>query len=941
MNNWKLKIDKKLNYDFLNKKSIENIHLNKGINFLIGENNSGKTLLAKLLKSNKVRIEDENGIIDNIIFFGNESRNIEDENKKENRIFKGGIFDFFERIDNKEEDITFLIKEVLSNENVITFLENKKLVKDQSWNQKIKLYIDEIESEQSGDGEKRLHYIIYILFLIKSQLDDIYSKFINFEKLVSLMKTKIDLPENLNFISYLEENSYFGEENGGYVSLGNIEPSFKKSDLITFLDFANKSLENEKLRKYTIFLIHYFLNVNTYTYFIDEDTNETIKYKEITQYNDLIKNFQNKPEYIKYNIKSFEYLKWIVETFDIFNDLKINDNKILIIIDEPENYLHQTKYKLLNDIFEEMFNFDYFKLEIRLLILTHNEKIVNSNSEFIENINFVWKDKNKKINYKNIFNNNNIESFIDDIKKGFNFYFKKELDNTTAINKKIIKNIEELNKDYIKWFLTSKENLKLFFSKENLIVEGYHDKLILSNIFKNKNIIETDGTHLGIFIWIMLIVKNNDYFYLNEFLIDLDYLEDNDKYKEHTYLLRKYIFILSLTHDNIVLYSSLYNDSISWIRQINNLSKVNDNFKKIREKYDLIVSENNDDWNKVLDNDKFPIRYKYNEEQWKLLAKKSELLQPQKKINDISDEYRDFWLSEISKKYANINFSEWKNIFYFLKIDTNKILSNKIILKNISELKKIENFIFREHNKDNIIHKLKWIKIDHQKNNIFFIEYNQYKSKDDYVLCKFKNYHLDENDNFFILEIKSFNYYLFNLTQNNIVKFLYEDKNNDWTNNVNNIEVEEIFENVKIYKNKRIKSYFKIINSSNKIDYLYFEDNHHNDLFKKNTNSFNWKEFNFNNNGFAYKIFRLISLKYKFTLHYDVEQNEFLEKSKEFDFSNDSYFIDLSLDFNKEEKLKNFYIGPIKYKNLKSEIKKIKEYFRINFDSEDEWKEVN
>ena len=537
MSKWSLKFDLKFdkNENIFDSSVEKNFTINEGINFIIGKNNSGKTKLIDLIANKKIKVTDENKkiYIDNIIYFSDKSINIENENIEKDRIFGKyslGLFTKEKEINpdkwdptDYEENLTWDFVSSIKSVFLKEFLSNKTLERDDKNPEKINFFIDGISSDLSGMGENRISYILYTFFLINKRIDSIEKSVFS----IKMLKEKIDFflneeeEETKNSYNYVLENleSYDPNDippadyfNDPFFEHRYSEFIWDEKKLRLFFQFIKKiGVENNNLGNY---IFHLFLKNNLIEECIMEECiNNGIIDGETWDIQILIEEILLNDENNSENIFNKDFSKsflWYLKEYEN------NNLDFLLIIDEPENYLHKSKYKLLKEMFEEILKLNKSGMNIRILVTTHEEELLKLNNSYLHNVNLAYKEKNKLF-LKNIFNND-IGKFIDSLKETYkeNFdmkEFSKEIplikNNDQKDIQKDIDDDDDDNKKFLQWFLTFKNNLSIFFSIDNIIVEGSCDKIILEGLYPKKNIIETDGTHLGTLIFLVRI-----YFYL-------------------------------------------------------------------------------------------------------------------------------------------------------------------------------------------------------------------------------------------------------------------------------------------------------------------------------------------------------------------------------------------------------------------------------------------
>lgn len=489
-NKWKIKND----HNFI----LDNFVIDEGINNLIGKNNNGKSRFARYLQSNKLKIESFDNKEVKITYIPSLSTTIDSESVKKDRITEGKIEDFITN-DRIETPIDDFIYPYWSDE-IKKFLKNKKVFKEEINKSKVFTTIDGFHSGESGTGENRLTLFIYVVGEILNQISEIDNSLTNEQTVIKFSDEKIQrqinlFKESLN-INIEEENYNF------YIE------SFK--DLINLTeDYVLRRILFKIIRQITEMHNPFITNL-IYEWSLSNLDIFGIKenHKDLFVSQDIIRN---------YLLNNEEFKKTIPN--------------ILLIIDEPENYIHRSKIKMFFDIINSLFETEI--VDVRVILITHSE-LIYTNSDSITKTNLIHKNRNY-FTINNIFSSN-IESFvdgvIDDAKRILDRIDKCGAnDSTNYHNFKY--EFEVLNKfriEYITHVLSDGDNLKiLFLDDEITLVEGYTDKLFQEIILDVNNSIETKGIHIKLLIWLSLININKENFEKIKIFIDFDYKVDNGK----------------------------------------------------------------------------------------------------------------------------------------------------------------------------------------------------------------------------------------------------------------------------------------------------------------------------------------------------------------------------------------------------------------------------
>lgn len=582
-NEWKLIKNSHAKTDFIDESIADNLIIRKGINFLIGKNNSGKSKIMEGI-NNKLIGVCEQGLNLNIEthFFKTTSLSIEDENSVRSAISSASMSNFVDKFNESKNNVTDRIFNEIINVDpeFKEFMDNKEVWVTQKTKSVITSTIDGVDSNESGSGENRITYMLYSVVNLLKEVDKAYAEIINNTDLMR---------------KYIEEFNLTDEEKDSMDMLFKLvsEKTHESSNYI----YKTNIVGEYGLDKKIWLGIEAFLK---YVRFVKEKKGDAAARLTLLPFNKtidmswgIVDEFRTKEEIIeRYGNFEFELAK---EFYGLISELGddnykftrqkkesvINDYwkeylgqdtrislRFLVMIDEPELFIHSSKFKLIGKIFNYILNIDDY--DIRILTSTHDERIIKGSKEYIENVNVVYK-KERRVFVKNIFNNN-IEDFINELRVDYNKFFKEaNKDDLVEVEKDklfIEEQVDFLSKEYIEWFITYKNNLKIFFTDNIFIVEGHHDKMMIEELIKDtqqrhSEVIEADGTYLGMLIWIRLLIINRDHFMRIKFLLDLD-VKPNARLKAQTQLMRLYIYRMFSDDHNIELFSSLYNDITTW-----------------------------------------------------------------------------------------------------------------------------------------------------------------------------------------------------------------------------------------------------------------------------------------------------------------------------------------------------------------------------------------
>lgn len=568
---WKISKNDKLN--FIDNNSLDEFQINDGINFLVGNNNSGKSLLLRAIKDLNINIWADGKVIKpNIVYLDTNSKNLNGENTKKNQIMQGSLVDFIEKYNDYGEDITEKIISNFHNSKIISsFINNKKIETEKIVQTKITTSIDGVRSEISGDGENRILYLVYIL---SSLMNDLELKFNQIKNDITIIKNLVSEHYEWKFVKKSFENWVYSSKNFFSGSIVN-ERRLTSEDVELINNVLELICEQGSYIEKNYLLSLYYEGIIPNKHSIDSGYN-------IYKYHSDKVDFEN--FYNKVLVDSGEINNWVssnknkiirfyLENIDLTNAISFD---FLVMMDEPELYIHQSKFALVNELMENLLNLGKeYGVDIRLLVVTHDERIIKNHPKHIQNINIARKDGNV-IFYKNIFSNN-INKFVASLQNDIEKYFVNANIEGLFIGPKhnsqesINLRLQSIDESYIRWFLLHKDNLKIFLSDSILVAEGFHDKLMLTKMVMKNNdehqVIETDGTREGALIWSKLIRDNIDFFKHVEFFIDLDFKMNDEKFGlySHTQLVRKYYRNLFEGCKNVVIRNSLLNDITQYI----------------------------------------------------------------------------------------------------------------------------------------------------------------------------------------------------------------------------------------------------------------------------------------------------------------------------------------------------------------------------------------
>ena len=456
----------------------------------ISKNKKNKLLCDNLINkiySNRIYIIYIIGIIDKVLNNLNQSEDLNLVNSKENEILKYKSFD-------KKIDILNL------DSGSATYSHSRTTSNEKNLNNNSK-----INTEYENDEEKK--------FVIKKLLDEINSKFINYNtiniylyKLLKILENSLDTTQNL-FLNY------------NYSILN--QPMEKIFELKTKYE---KSYNETKdlIKKFDEFKEMFFKNLNAKIQFTIRFLSKDIERKNflntinqiknlILEIDEMVNNFlmfdTNKEKYIYYNLlkksnqknykknkPDFEIAK-LTEKFDdmgqlnkiIENNINFNTSDIfdipnifkkldLIKIAEDEiNLINQKEEKLNTNIKETNnsnkndFNIDSIK-EFSKELPTKYENTLNSFIDLLKDINNDNKFNNFKKQNRDLmcyYKNKNIENFI---KKDYKQNFINTIKASENIAQKTLMQTLKIYEAFIN--LDLKPTIDIFFSLQNQIKEN-------------------------------------------------------------------------------------------------------------------------------------------------------------------------------------------------------------------------------------------------------------------------------------------------------------------------------------------------------------------------------------------------------------------------------------------------------------------------------------
>ncbi len=572
-NEWKISFKRGKEKNYVDINSVENFQINNGINFIIGKNNSGKTMVLDSLANGDFELSKKGGKIEPIIInFKYDSIFINNENKPKSRVSNINPIDNFKKEDSKNIDLDYLFnnfKEIIS-EDLKYFLMDKKLYIKRTYKEVIEGEIAGVELKDSGTGENRILYLLYAMAILGENISSKIKEIENDNEFIFKFIDKISNEFSVEEISKLKlifdkEHKFFFKNE---IELNDF------ANLISHLISLFEKNFNKDAAKFLYVKIHEYTSSGTRIEVNEENTD--LKENNIFRFNNriLLEFYEKWKKYfsIDYFYKSpylsDEYLKIYREINKTLNIEHLSTD-ILFLIDEPDAYVNSSMYKTLAETLKIILKqYESLGFDMRIIISTHEERVLKELNSFISNTNLFYKLDNR-IHFKNIFNND-IQGFIDSINIDFNEYFIEKYKTDDNCIEDIKKDMNFLDANYLNWFITLKDNLRILMSDSVLIVEGFHDKVALEKMkwYLNVNeIIETDGTYLGMFIWLKIIEYSKSRRANISLLIDLDYSQNKGNVKEHTQLMREYLY---KKYTGIIkIYSSLFNDISEWVNYVN------------------------------------------------------------------------------------------------------------------------------------------------------------------------------------------------------------------------------------------------------------------------------------------------------------------------------------------------------------------------------------
>ncbi len=711
MNKWIIKYKNGKEKNFVDRDSVDNFRINRGINFIVGKNNTGKTLMLNSLARKDFEIYNGESQLNPIIVnFKFDSIFIESENKATTKISKEDPISNL--INNKQDEIIeyddlFDSLENYENSSLEEFLKDKKIQVKRSTKDVITASISNLPTANSGTGENRILYLLYSMSTLCMSID---------RKIREIREDNVFMLEFIENISneFSEANIQLMKEllnNRNNILMFDSIESFD-----SFIAAISKlmTLSGINLGSETPLLIYskLWFDWNLHNRIIIRDGKDgRLDYRDM----ESLKNFKLKwknelgveNDYLR--LSNSDYIE-IYRRVNKKLGIDISTD-ILFLIDEPDAYINSSMYKLLADSFKYIITkYEEFEFDIRILISTHEERILKDLNDYIFNTTVFYKHENR-ICFKNIFKNDP-DLFISSIKDDFENYFNSRYGNKEKKKEEILKDMSYLDIDYLKWFITLKDNLRILMSDKILIVEGYFDKIVV-NEFKSRlninEIIEADGTYLGMFIWLKIIEYSKGNFSDVSLLIDLDYEYKHKRVKEHTQLMREYIY--DKFSGLITMYSSLFNDITEWAHYINESILFN---KKAKEALlELEKTREDIDWR-----DRERIEG-YRRDHNHIVSPLIEELYGKLNIDKqkIKNKYSLFSLNQITKNFLE----EEKN---------NQLLNKNYYFSYLFNEKKIFRTIddYFKSNNHEVKNNENWIKIE--DGNILADEYIGYEYKD-------------------------------------------------------------------------------------------------------------------------------------------------------------------------------------------------------------------
>lgn len=467
-----------------NESGFENISLNGKVNFLIGKNNSGKSRFAKHLEQGNLTIE-EDGLekeID-ILYMGNDNDSIEYEIKSKSSSVtkkKTLLKEMTSRgSESLKDDKTIKLKPT-GSDLINEFNLNKEIIITEKVTLNAEVKIDGVPSKDSGSGESRMFYLSYIRDLV-------YEVYFNEERIAkyfdNIFKQKLDSDELKDYFDELENKRNVKEKlNEKFESLSN--------DMN--IDCLMKWIFYNAILKGPLYSKNELDDWDKLSKLISKEPMEDMrKRKKSYGGND----FQKIMSILNTNGNMSKLVRQVIDSGIKVEMVDIDYEELLIIVDEPEKFLHYNYFNLFKEIVDDILKIE--GLDIKFLFITHSERLLRYFREYIENTNVAFKDGEGNIFYKNIFNNS-MEEFIKGVKNDYEEIIR-EIKNSGEDSKSTILDPKlNIDKNFISWFLTSKDNVKLFFSSKLQIVEGWHEWMYFISQFDQKlesEIITLDGLH--------------------------------------------------------------------------------------------------------------------------------------------------------------------------------------------------------------------------------------------------------------------------------------------------------------------------------------------------------------------------------------------------------------------------------------------------------------
>lgn len=494
MSKLKYKLNLTKENDF--QKDIDKVNIDSDVSFLIGENNSGKSLLLKQISSGEVKItKKEKELKYEVIYLRSDSDDILDESKadkysltKEYSPIKQILKSFSTKNGKFEKKVTYTfenigIKEIdeLNKQNEIIFEYEQKI--------NLKREFQGTDSEQSGSGIGRITYLSYILdVIIKSFISKVDSK----EYFKTIIKRLI-------------------HENGinGLIEVYEMSKKLNDYNIKSMIERLISAVASE-LGIGDIYVDHT-------DYEFDKD-----KFLKIDN-EDLIISITTVLESYRMRIRDFDLIEFrtFMSQFNIeLHYENFNLDEVFILIDEPEKYLHFSMHELFKKIVDQILSYSEFN--IKFIFATHSERMISMFRDNIGSLNICKKiDENKssygssvnyKLNYWNVFDND-FDKFVREC--------NEDLINYKNFNTSL--NFDTFTNDYIKWLLTTKENSKMFFTNTLFFMEGFSEYYLIRslNIIDESELIISDGI-INYIIFHKLSILNERMYDGVKFIFDCD-----------------------------------------------------------------------------------------------------------------------------------------------------------------------------------------------------------------------------------------------------------------------------------------------------------------------------------------------------------------------------------------------------------------------------------